>query len=261
MSCNYDNTGDYYTCKMSIEEGAFDKICGEHLRNLSDEDVKRVQLIHGNSKILPKIICEKFINLESFEIDVLEIEIQEISEESFSHCENIEILLIKMSENVEISENAFKHNLKLRQLQIKSDLQAPEISWNEKWFQNMESLKEFVFYDSRFLKIPRNAFKKANLTYIDIGNSKIQEFSNESFGNLRNLKHFEVRNVEGVKIKFLDFNIFNQPTELMVVRLNQIECAKRIETNEFHSLKVEFLRDLKLCFKNYHEKAINGEIF
>lgn len=237
----------------------FLEILGDHLSGKSDWDVRRVQVREGKSRNLPKFICQKFINLVTIDINIHELEIQEISEEALSSCGNLEDLNLIMNQEVEIHPKTFENNTKLKHLKLLNAFEPSKISWNPAWFQSIKTLKELVITDERLSEIPRNAFNKNNkLTFIYIDNQKIQELNHESLGNLKNLVHLDVRSKE---IKSLDFNIFDQPEALSVVKFEITKCTGRIDVSEFHVEKVENLRDLERCFKVFDSRIIGEELF
>lgn len=257
MTCVYSDVGgNYYTCEMRIDdENGTDEILGEHNGTKSDEDVRRVQVVDGSSRNFPKFICEKFVNLDTIEVDIQELKMQEISEDSFKTCENLKELNLVMNEEVEIHPKAFENTKNLRQLKLLDSSDTTIISWNPTWFQSMHTLKDLTISDRRLAEIPRNAFN-ASLTFIKIedANQKIQELNYESFGNLKNLDHLEVRSRE---IKSLDFNIFDQPEALRKVIFEITKCKSvRFEVTEFHKEKIENLRDLEMCFKAFDSRVI-----
>ena len=82
--------------------------------------------------------------------------------------------------------------------------------------------------------------------------------NHESLGNLKNLVHLDVKSKE---IKSLDFNIFDQPEALRVVKFEITKCTDRIGISEFQLEKFENLRDLDRCFKAFDSRIFGEEVY
>lgn len=128
LSCYYEDVYemwylvDYY-CVLNIDnENAnddFANISGAHPGNLTDSDVRSVYGMAAREdsvKIVPRIICEKFVNLEKLWLD--DLAITTVTDKSFSACGNLEDLYLGFNHITSLPWNAFNENLKLRILDL-----------------------------------------------------------------------------------------------------------------------------------------------
>jgi hypothetical protein len=235
---NIDNTDGF---------DEFSTVNGTHLISKNDEDVNEVKVSNGISKNFPKIICEKFKNLELLDLNIFSLKMENFS---LFECENLKELKLVFSNEVKINLK----NSKIVRLILESSSDRNSLNFNPKWFQNLENLESLTFNDERVSKIPRNSFKGCkNLNFIQFMNSKIDELNFESFKNLENLRTLRILNEN---LKSLDFNIFDQPKNLHFVDILSSRCATQIDVKNFQNEKIENLRDLEKCFEAFSEREI-----
>lgn len=230
LSCEYTISGAQYNCYLTIQNpnglNNFQTINGTHLVNKSDDDVTRIYKTSGSvTKNIPSIICEKFKNL--LHIDLEQIQIQMVDENSFSGCKKIQHITLTSNRITEVNENAFKQNSELNFLSL--------------WQNQLSNLSETIFSNQQ----------KLGLLWLDI--NQFQDFPDKIFHPLINLYelHLDTNQLTSIKIEW--FETLEKLTVLALER-NKIEELPR---NVFSPLKI--LNTLALFNNNI--KIIHSDSF
>jgi len=159
LACSYSNSDAHgYTCILIISNlngfNSFTTINGIHEAGKSDKDVQSIiGSPMSNTTNIPSIICEKFKNIQS--IDLTEVEIQIIDENSFKYCQNLSSLRLNGNKIKKIDENSFINNLKLSHLYIFGDQSS---TLPDKFLTNQTKLEIVYVFDNQVADLTNKVF-------------------------------------------------------------------------------------------------------
>ncbi|CAG9810254.1 unnamed protein product [Chironomus riparius] len=185
---------DKYSCKLSFDSDSSSEsvheFAGNHETSKGDGNVEVLQTdSDSNLRKFSSAFCRKFENLQL--IDLKNVKINSISEESLQKCTNLKILYLNSVGISEIPENLMTSNTELIEIEITSN--------------NIESLPADMF----------EAQKK--LTKLNLQNNKIRNFPSEIFNPLKNLGFLNLNNNQ---IEVLDSELFKKLIKLQKLSLN-----------------------------------------
>lgn len=234
-NCVYSNDYMYgYQCKLSlINADESTPITGQHLDGKSDEDVDTIdgRYTDSNVKTFPANFCEKFINVKR--ININEIGLEEIDENSFKNCQNLEVLFLNENKIKKISKNAFASLPKLTNLLISRN-QLTEL--DQELFQNLPSLKDLILSENQLQTLPDGIFSSLiNLEHLNLSQNRFTKLHYSWFGDtVKKLKsfHFRFNNINS-----MDREIINNNPDLMDVAGNLNPCIS--DSTEWHLVDTE----------------------
>jgi len=177
-----------YTCAISVYNpngfNNFTTINGTHLTGKNDENVLNVySFAASNTKNIPSIICEKFINIQKIELN--QNGIRTINEYSFKNCQKLYYLDLKFNKISEIDEKSFNNNLMLQYLYM-YDNQLTNIP--ENLFLNLENLSILRLNGNNITDLPADIFKPLKkLVDLSFSRNKISKLRMEWFEKLEKL--------------------------------------------------------------------------
>jgi len=221
LHCNYTDSvvlgQQRYVCNLGIQNPTgfdeFTEINGTHLEGRTSADVTGLYLVILSRTInFPRIICSQFPNL--VHINFAAMDVVEITENTFSGCQNVEWLRLWFNEIEEIHERAFANNTRLRYL----DLDRNKLTTlPENVFLDLVNLEELELSNNPFTLIPGGLFRPlisliglfliqvrivtlnpewfaplGNLELLTVYGNNITELPDNSFSALINLRAFEI---------------------------------------------------------------------
>lgn len=191
MKCDFTD-GDLYECNLRIHNPAgvneFSPITGDHFYGLTDEDVGFVQIYRRNSPNFPSIICRQFPNIEEVFIDSSEF--SQITENSFSGCQHLWLLFISNNQFHEVPARSFAGNPNLIFIYLRSN-QIRRI--DDEAFVGI-SLESLFIDGNELTTVEGSWFAPVNssLENLDLSWNQIQTLSENSFGELGNLRDLRI---------------------------------------------------------------------
>ncbi|KAL7043485.1 hypothetical protein ACKWTF_001538 [Chironomus riparius] len=272
ISCNYAETVNGYTCQATINnQNGFDNITsigGQHLANKGDDDVRSIISSGPTSLNVPRIFCDKFVNLES--VYFLLFNIERIDMNSFWNCKNLITLDLHMNQIAVVDQVAFVNAIKLTRLDLRQNriTDLPGIVFwsssnltilnlegnllstlNPNLFTRLPSLRYLYMQSNQIEVLPDGIF--ANLTrlvHIDLDNNKLKVIRADSFGILPRLSvaSFQNNQIDAIDERFVD------STGVTSFDMKGNVCAdvNVMDTTEF---KQVMRSELRQCFNNYVE--------
>ncbi|KAL7043432.1 hypothetical protein ACKWTF_001495 [Chironomus riparius] len=229
IRCKYQLNSDLmsYQCQLSItnpnEIDDFRNISGTHLKEYSDEDVHEIESLDVASKNIPKIICEKFKNIQK--IKFFYRNNFQSGFETLKNCKNLSSMSISFDYMKKINDNIFSGLDKLQMLQLKN-----KIEWPENLFFTNQNLKVLSLNENYILDLPANIFQsQENLQDLDLSTNKIQNLQLKWFANMKRLKSL---NLYANQIIELPKDIFTALTSLETIKLRN-NRIKIINSNSF----------------------------
>jgi len=197
----------------------FDEIQGEHVQGASDDNVTIIENSENfNTFYFPKIICEKFNNLQK--IVIKNSEIENIPFGSLDKCVNLEIIQISSSKLKRLDFELLEKCEFLIELIIEdSDLR----NIPGDLLISCLSLRTLNLSGNKLSFLNKNLLKnKENLEILNLSKNKIQGFPKNFFKNLKSLKKLDLSNNS---IAILSLNWFTNLKNLAELNLsnNQIQ--------------------------------------
>lgn len=123
----------------------FSTIDGEHLGGQNNANVQLVDIISGNTRNIPQIICQQFPQITAMLI--INSNVQIINTQSFSNCGNLERLHLGDNSIMIVPDNTFSGNPRLTELHLGTN---------------------------RIITVAPNAFAGTVLSILDLSNNFLQ---------------------------------------------------------------------------------------
>ncbi|KAL7051773.1 hypothetical protein ACKWTF_004613 [Chironomus riparius] len=192
ISCDYElrtiNGQQHYTCYMNIDNPTgwnnFTQVEGFHFPGLNNVFVTAIIRNTANSSTtnIPEIICSQFPHVTY--IDYSYLDLQEISENAFRGCRNLDWLRLYNNRISQFPENLFFYNRHLRYLDLEGNA--------------LTTLPENIFVSQLALET------------LDLSRNPITTFPNGVFRNLFNLRDLYLRaaNLPTLNTRWFQ-NLFN----------------------------------------------------
>lgn len=156
ISCNYQVTEmNIYACHMTIRNpvgNEFNSISGSHVGGNGNNNVQTVDIIGGNTRNIPQIICQQFPQVSA--ILAFDDFIDTINPQAFSTCRNLRQL--------HFGDNVIMH--------------IPDNT-----FSNSPLLEELYFGTNLIVSIAPNAFAGTVLNFLDLSHNQIGALNPEWF--------------------------------------------------------------------------------
>lgn len=180
ITCNYELSGQLYACHMTIRNpvgNEFNSIGGTHVGGQGNNNVQTVDIIGGNTRNIPQIICQQFPQLSG--MLVFDDFVDTINPQAFSTCRNLRQLHLGINNIMEVPDNTFANSPLLEELYLGSNMIvriAPNAfagtvlnfldlsynhlgSLNAEWFAPVVStLRVLDLINSRVTDIPTDTF-------------------------------------------------------------------------------------------------------
>lgn len=180
VQCRYENIG-IYSCTLMTHNpnGAndFTEVTGEHLTGQTNTDVTQVVAFFSNTRIIPTILCQQFTNLITMVFQNSNLE--DLSEESFTHCANLEQLSLHSNWIETISDFTFRGAPNLRSIDIGinriATLSSNVFTGTQLSFIDLD-MNRFSSFDQRWLESVN-----ATLFGIDLFGNSIGMLDNDAF--------------------------------------------------------------------------------
>ena len=170
VQCRYEMFGDY-TCTLMTHNpngiNDFSEVFGQHLTGQGNSDVTQVSAFFSNTRIIPTILCQQFSNLRI--IAIRNSNLEDLSEESFTHCALLEVLSLHDNWIETIADFTFRNAPNLRQIDIGAN--------------RIETLSSNIFTGTRlsFLDLDMNRFTSFDQRWLESVNSTLTGL--DVFGN------------------------------------------------------------------------------
>jgi Leucine-rich repeat (LRR) protein len=212
ISCLYYQNPEYgYTCNLIIFNTVgfdnFESINGTHLEGKTDADVLAVVIFDGETANIPRILCNRFKNVEHIDLEISFI--TTLTEDNFVECPNLVHLNLWQNYITEVPENIFRNNPRLRYVDFDLN-RLTNISENT--FAHLSDLEILVLRNNAFGEnIPAGTFRNLrNLTNLYLDGCRITELKVEWFTDLVSLRYLElfynlIRGKNLIKFKRIKF--------------------------------------------------------
>ncbi|KAG5666389.1 hypothetical protein PVAND_014418 [Polypedilum vanderplanki] len=256
INCNYNMQGDQYSCTLSTHNpngfNDFTEIEGDHLPDRANADVVSVTALYQNTRIIPSILCQSFPNLRSMLFMMSNLE--DLMEESFTNCANLEILYFHNNRINGIPDFTFRSNANLRQIDvgmnwienlnensftgsrlINIDIDANRLtSFNQNWFTSINStLQTIDIVGNRISSLESNGFSNLRgLTILLLGNNPITVIPGNTFSELSNLQLLTLDHLQLTALNTEWFSGLSSLTNLYI----QNNLLRELPANIFNSL-------------------------
>ncbi|XP_070504913.1 chaoptin-like [Chironomus tepperi] len=248
ISCKYEMSPEIgYTCTMTIDNPSgieFREIPGEHVDNLSDENVTMVQSYMQRTTIVPSVLCRQFVNLQFIYIAMCRVE--ELTRTAFQNCANLEFLSLDFNDIRAIPDNTFSSSPHLNTMSFFlnriNDVGPNAFAGTKLMYLNLgsnhiSSINPVWFEDGRgdemrYLLLDRNDIKElpsngfstlTNLSELILSSNPLEEVADNTFAGLENL---EILNLGGCQLKSLHPQWFNDLVNLQRIYINQNELTE-----------------------------------
>lgn len=282
MECNYVNDAAY-TCELTVQNilgraNPF-RIGGEHVDNLGDSDVLFVEALLQHTSSFPSIICRQFSSLKY--IYILESKLEELTEEAFEKCANLNALILDQNQIRLIPDNVFSSSPDLSLLsffsneitQIQSNAFAGTAliyinldgnllnRINPDWFSGARgnNLMYYTIASNNIRTLQSNSFPYLpKIVEISLSYNLLTDIANDAFFGLTNLQTLElnncglrtlhpqwIKNLTGLVRIYLNENHLTELPENIFGNITQIHVTnnqiQRITANSFTNLSRLFL--------------------
>lgn len=214
ISCNYSSINGFYTCQATIDNSLGNEsipITGDHYIYHDDSDVKRVDIIGGNSRVMPSSFCEKYPKLVILDVS-FNIQMLLISDSALNKCTELREIRLRNNTLSSITNTAFVYNTKL----LVFELSGTFISkWKTNWLENQLQLTHFTLSNTKVSNFSSNSLHSIALESINLNKNDIKFLDLPTSGDLSNLKVLEITNNSMVGI---NREIFDKAVGLREVR-------------------------------------------
>ncbi|XP_063700755.1 toll-like receptor Tollo [Culicoides brevitarsis] len=186
INCLDQKSTDCYIVNVYLAE----KDSEYHLVSQNPQNVVSLTFESSTIPVFTKEICSAFQNLRI--IYASKIGLQEIQEDAFAGCENLDHLNLSFNNITKLAKNTFNRNTKLRELNLK-DNQLLEL--DEDIFKDLSHLTRLELSQNKFLSVPERIFRDLK-SLEDLGlhsNHLLDLDSQELVKNCPNLKTIHLR--------------------------------------------------------------------
>ncbi|KAL7013585.1 hypothetical protein ACKWTF_015477 [Chironomus riparius] len=242
MECNYVNDAAY-TCELTVQNvlgrANPDRIGGQHVDNLGDSNVLFVEALLQHTASFPSIICRQFRNL--LYIYILESKLQELTQEVFESCTNLNALILDQNEIRVVPDNVFSSSPTLSLLSFLSNevnliqpdafagtsLTYVNLNGNHLtkidpgWFEGSRgnNLMYFMLDSNNIQTLSSNAFPNLpKIIEISLSYNQLKDIASDAFAGLSNLQILELNSCG---LKTLQHQWFSDLSGLLRIYLNQ----------------------------------------
>ncbi|CAG9811907.1 unnamed protein product [Chironomus riparius] len=185
--CRYEMTGIYSCALMTHNPNGvndFTEVYGEHVSGQNNSDVVQVTATFSNTRIIPTILCQQFSNLRT--IALINSNVEDLSEESFTHCAHLEALSLHNNWIETIADFTFRNAPNLRNIDIGGNriatLSPNSFTGTRLDFIDLD-MNRFSSFDQRWLESVNST-----LTGIDLFGNSLVMLEADGFSNLVNLQ-------------------------------------------------------------------------
>lgn len=251
IKCNYQTnwfllpeylsmTTSYYRCALDTRKLEYNKrtnaITGQHQFGKNDLDVRHVNSVKHNSlKVLSSLFCEKFNNLDSMQLNNLQM--RSVDEDALEKCVNLRYFAIDSNKIVQLPEYMLLKNVKLMYVWL---FENKLTTLPENFFMNQIELRNLLLHKNHISFLPPKIFKPlVQLKELWIKNNKLQTLDIEWFTSLQNLEYLDLSNNQ---LSEIPSNIFSPLVSLLKLYLHENKI-KFINSRSFNGLQeLKFLR-------------------
>jgi len=181
-NCTFIYSFNKYACKFAAngfaDENDVTLIEGQHLPDYGDEQVERISAFMTSIAVMPTIVCEKFVNLQSIEFSASDM--QTITENSFSKCLSLNFLRLSYNK-LELRNN--------------TELQSIILDYNDidyiedGTFRNLHKLIRLTLYYNKVTTLGRDFFQGLdNLGFFDLSKNPLQSVHPDILKNIPSYK-------------------------------------------------------------------------
>lgn len=187
IECSYVRVRNDYICHLAIQNvqprNDFFYIAGEHMIDMTNNDVNVLDAMRQETLIVPSILCRQFPNLQDLYIDESFLEV--INEDSFEDCRNLEWL--------DLYGNALTS--------------VPDFT-----FANSPNLAFIYLLHNQISHVAPNAFAGTSLTMLDFDHNQLSEIDPRWLQQTTNLQYL-----------YLTFNVLRDIPEDAFDGLTRLE--------------------------------------
>ncbi|KAL7043433.1 hypothetical protein ACKWTF_001496 [Chironomus riparius] len=237
ISCSYRKNNQFnYECLLKIENlYGFDDIegiSGTHLNGYSDEYVHRIVGWDIDSENFPRIICEKFKNLQNIDFlhghKYISHRFLKAGLETLKNFQNLSSMAISLNSMDKINNNTFNGFENLKILKLKN-----KIGWPESLFLTNQNLEVLSLNSNEIFDLSENIFESLEkLQNLSLSHNQILNLRQKWFTNKKSLKNLYIN---GNKIRELPKDIFASLISLEIIELGE-NFLKIIYSNSFGTL-------------------------
>lgn len=266
LNCVYSQSYYVYSCDLTIQNpnglNNFQDISGTHINGKSDNDVQYIIFNYDKSSSnIPSIICEKFQNIQYFDI----YGATEINDYSLNSC--IKLKSLNVGGNIKkINKNAFIENVQLETLSI-SGFQLTTLpvyvfpksgnilkilrinnskinALKPEWFKTLTNLENLSLDFNEIEEIPFGIFVPLRqLVSFSMTDNKLYVISSKSFFNVSQLREYQFNNnlIDAIDESFL----INSQNGINGYSFFNNFCMP------FERYTTYTIKDFKKCIENY----------
>lgn len=244
---------DRYDCQLTLKNAdESTQITGQHLDEFLDEDVQAVDTDNTNSKstLIPAGLCNRFKDLVLF--SMTEIGLEEITENSFKNCQNLEFVILNKNNIKKIAKKSFANQTKLKFLWLdNNELTALEPDL----FANLSSIVTLFLSKNQLQILPDGIFSPLiNLQRLYLDRNEFTTLKFSWFGvAVQKLSTFCFN---GNELNAIDEKIIDHNPELMKIMGHSNACVVD-PTYEFifdeEAQRPNIKAYLANCFSNYED--------
>ncbi|XP_070492487.1 leucine-rich repeat-containing protein 15-like [Chironomus tepperi] len=205
VSCDYElrtvNGRQSYTCYMTIDNpngwNNFTQVEGFHYPGMNNVFVTAIvrNTLTSSTPNVPEIICQQFPHVTY--IDMSFLQLQEVGENTFRGCRNLDWLRLYYNRIPSLPENLFIHNRHLTYIDLDSNLFT---TFPENLFANQLALQALDLNNNPLTNLPTGIFRNLwSLQTLFLRAGSLPTINPGWFANLINLNYLD-----------LSYNVFNQ---------------------------------------------------
>ncbi|KAL7015049.1 hypothetical protein ACKWTF_016261 [Chironomus riparius] len=251
IECRYELSGDLYACHMNIRNpvgNEFNSIGGTHVGGQGNNNVQTVDIIGGNTRNVPQIICQQFPQVSAMLIfdDFVDI----INPQAFSTCRNLRQLHLGLNTIMEVPDNTFSNSPFLEELYLGSNfivsiapnafagtvLNFLDLSYNQlgalnaAWFAPVSStLRVLDLINSRISSIPSDTFVGlTGLQDLFLNSNRLTGLNPDAFVPLVNLRDLSLSYCDLMELNPQWFRTLTNLTILSINRNGITELPENI---------------------------------
>ncbi|XP_070492484.1 protein artichoke-like [Chironomus tepperi] len=197
LSCNYAlRQNSQYMCNLQINNpngfDNFTQIEGFHYPGMNNVFVTAIvrNATGSISRNVPRVICSQFPHATFIDLSYLEIE--DVDENAFRGCKNLDWLRLYNNRIARLPDNVFMYNRHLTYIDLERNLLT---TLPENTFANQLALEALDLNNNPIANLPTGIFRNLwNLEFLYLRNTGISAVNSRWFDSLFNLFYFDMSN-------------------------------------------------------------------
>lgn len=240
LNCEFKSYKKGYTCLIlarQVTENETIQIVGEHLIEMTNEDVQSVAFYGSGMKTISNKLFQSFTNLIQLDVQVSHLEF--IDEDSFQRANKLQQLWATSNFVKRLEAESFVEAFNLQLIDLRSNLIA---FVDEKAFKNLTKLEKLLLSQNNIVELRKGTFEElTSLKVIHMHSNVLETLEEGLFDKTLKLKEISLYNNQ---IKIIADDLFMNLPNLSLVSLSKNLCINKVYGEDNWSMLSE---DIKNC--------------